>query len=63
MTVKEFIEELKKLDQDKDIWLMYDPPYSVGEPEVDHLIDDKSDYAKMFSDREVKEGDYAIIAD
>lgn len=62
MKVKDFIEELKKLDQEKNIWLMYDPPYSVGEPEVDHLIDDNSDYAKMFSDREVKKGDYAIIA-
>ena len=62
MKVKDFIEELKKLDQEKNIWLMYDPPFSVSEPEVEHLVGDNTDFARMFSDRDVKEGDYAIIA-
>ena len=59
MKIKDFIAELQKLDQDKDIWVMYDPPYAVGEPEVEHLVGDRADYAAMYD--EVAEGDYAII--
>jgi hypothetical protein len=61
MTVREYIAEMQKLDQDKNIWLMYDPPFSVSEPEITHLIGENLDYADMFEDRGVKEGDYALI--
>ena len=60
MKVREFIDLLSKLDQDKNIWQMYDPPFACGEPEVEHLIGDSKDYADMFD--EVQEGDYAIIS-
>ena len=63
MTVKEFIEELKKLDQDKPIWIMYDPPFAVFEPEITHLVGDDAYFAEMFSGEGIEEGDYAIIAD
>ena len=61
MTVREYITEMQKLDQDKNIWLMYDPPFSVSVPEVKHLVGENLDYADMFEDRGVKEGDYALI--
>ena len=61
MKVKELIAELQKLDQEKNIWLMYDPPFSCREVEVDHLSGCMTDYAKMFESEGVKEGDYAII--
>lgn len=59
MKVKDFINELQKLDQDKDIWLMYDPPFAVGEPKVEHLVGGTAGYADMYD--EVARGDYAII--
>lgn len=62
MTVREFIYELQKFDQERNIWLLYDPPYAASEPEVRQLVGEDSDYAKMFSDEGVKEGDYAILA-
>ena len=61
MKVRELIEELQKLDQEKNIWQMYDPPYAVDEVEITHLVGDDADYAEMFSRRGVKVGDYAII--
>ena len=62
MTVREFIEVLQKLDQDRAIWQIYDPPYAVWEPEITHIVGDDSEYAEMFSGEGVKEGDYAMIA-
>lgn len=32
MKVKELIEQLSKLDQERDIWIGYDYPYDVQEP-------------------------------
>jgi hypothetical protein len=61
MTVREYISKLQELDQEKNIWVMYDPPYAVMEPEVTHLVGDNMDYVEMFYSRGVKEGDYAII--
>lgn len=61
MKVKEFIEQLQKLDPEKNIWEMYDPPCACGEVEVKHLVDGYADYAVMFSDEGVEVGDYAII--
>lgn len=60
MKVREFIDLLSKLDQDKNIWLMYDPPFARSEPEVTHLVGDNKEYADMYDN--VQEGDYAIIA-
>jgi hypothetical protein len=59
MKVKELIEQLKKLDQDKSIWVLYDPPYFCREPVIDCLEDAYKDYADMFDETEEK--DYAII--
>lgn len=61
MKVKELIAELQKLDQEKNIWQMYDPPFSCGEVKVYHLVGDDKYYAEMFESDGVKEGDYAII--
>ena len=35
MTVREYIEELKKLDQDKGIWVAYDYPCNMFAPTPD----------------------------
>lgn len=59
MKVKDFINELQKLDPDKDIWVMYDPPSAVDEPKVEHLVGGRAEYADMYD--EVERGDYAII--
>lgn len=60
MKVKDFINELQQLDQDKNIWVMYDPPYGLKEPKAKHLVGDyMSAYADMYD--EVAVGDYAII--
>lgn len=62
MTVKELIEQLQSLDQDKSIWLFYDPPCACGEVIITPLVGFNADYAMMFKAEGVKEGDYAIIA-
>ena len=61
MTVKELIEQLQSLDQDKSIWLFYDPPFACGEVIITPLVGSGADYAKMYKSDGVKEGDYAII--
>lgn len=60
MTVRELIEYLKTLDQDKGIWVEYDS-YMVFPPTPDatflsHDIDEQNERLG------VKEGDYKIIA-
>jgi len=60
MKVKELIAELQKLDPEKNIWQMYDPPFYCGEVEIEHLVGEvNSYYVDLFE--EVEEGDYAII--
>ena len=61
MKVKDLIAELQKLDQEKSIWQMYDPPFACGEVEVECLTGYFAEYAEMFKGEGVKEGDYAII--
>lgn len=61
--VKELIEELKKLDQEKGIWVVYDgycafPP--LPDEEVDYGADE--DDAERFSELGMKKGDYLIVA-
>ena len=65
MTVREYIDYLKTLDQDKGIWVAYDFPCSIFEPTPDDVADD--DYVRIFGegskyDKGVKKGDYIIVA-
>ena len=61
MKVKELIEQLQKLDQDRGIWIIYDChiPY---EPEVDGVVETEEDaeYYSQYSDGGVKVNDYVI---
>lgn len=54
--MREFIEQLKTLDQERNIWLEY---YGVemDEPSVRVVTEYE---ASEFADEGVKEGDYAI---
>ena len=54
MKVKEFIEQLQKLDQDKNIWIIYDT-FSVWEPEVETIDEDHKGHG-------AEVGDYAMFA-
>lgn len=62
MKVKEFIEYLQTLDQEANVWVMYDPPFSCTSPHLTHLVGLDEDYAEMFSEEGVRVGDYAIIS-
>ena len=59
MKVKEMIEELSKLDQEKNIWVLYDS-YYIFEPTPDDVADEED--VKQFKDEGVKLGDYIISA-
>lgn len=56
MKVKEFIEHLQTLDQDKDIYVVYDS-FFVFDPEVSIADEDWELGDKTF---EYKKGDYLI---
>lgn len=60
MKVKELIEELKKLDQEKGIWIAYDYPYAMFEPVPDKIADEEC--VECFKEKGVEEGDYIISA-
>lgn len=63
MKVREYIEELKKLDQEKGIWVAYDCVCRIFDPIPDDTAD--KDFADYFNGRghtDVKEGDYIINA-
>ena len=60
MTVKEYIEKLKELDQDKGIWVAYDYPCAMFEPMPDGVAGEH--HAKVYGEIGVKEGDYVINA-
>ena len=55
MKVKEFIQQLQQLDQEKDIWIVYDT-FSAWEPEVE-VIDEDHNTADAG-----KVGDYVMCA-
>lgn len=59
MTVKELIEKLKELDQDRYIWIFYDYPCAAFEPEIDGEAD--KEMAAYYSRQGVVEGDYYIM--
>lgn len=58
MTVKELIEKLKELDQEREIWIFYDYPYAALEPRIDGEVDEEQ--AARFASKGVVEGDYYI---
>ena len=72
MTVREYIEYLKTLDQDRHIWVLYDggnyedSGYAAGifEPTVDKdtVKSPLAEYASKWYNGNVKEGDYLISA-
>ena len=56
MKVKELIEQLQQLDENKDIWVLYDC-YAAQEPSFEPV---KSYYVETVD--ELKEGDYVHYA-
>ena len=60
MTVKELIEHLQTLDQDKNIWVFYDYPCSAFEPIPDETAEEEAEI--FFNEEGVKNGDYVITA-
>lgn len=60
MTVKELIEQLQSLEQDRNIWIFYDYPYAAMKPEIDGQASKEA--ADNFHAEGVKEGDYFISA-
>lgn len=66
MKVKDYIEYLKALDQERGIWVSYDFPCAMFEPKADARAE--ADHVRIFgNDNEqygigVEEGDYIITA-
>jgi hypothetical protein len=62
MTVREYIAELQKLDQDKNLWLIYDDGI-FWDADVPSIVDKGALY-KLGEDADgkVEVGDYAIFA-
>lgn len=56
MKVSEFIEQLKTLDQERNIWFEYDG-VEMDEPTV-YVVGEYE--ASVFAEEGVKEGDYVI---
>ena len=62
MKVKEFIEQLQKLDQEKGIWIIYDC-YLPVIPKVDEELlseEDAEYYRSQDKDCDPQAGDYTI---
>lgn len=58
MKVKEFIECLQALDQDKDIWIVYEGGYIVCPPKIEI---EKEGFTEIIDrGNEVKKGDYTL---
>ena len=62
MKVKELIEQLKKLDQEKGVWIIYDS-FQPLKPEVDDVVktEEDAEYFRKY-ENDVKAGDYVISA-
>ncbi len=58
MKVKELVSKLLELDQEKNIWLFYDFPWSVSEPEVG--VVDETKVESNNSEYDIKVDDYHI---
>ena len=62
MKVREYIEELKKLDQEKGIWVCCDT-FSISSPMPDETAEGYFvDYLEKYYNVEIEEGDYIINA-
>ena len=62
MKVREYIEELKKLDQEKGIWVCYDS-FIILSPLADETAEGHFvDYLEKYYNVEIEEGDYIINA-
>lgn len=60
MKVKELIEQLQKLDQEKGIWIIYDS-FKAYKPEVDDEVKSESEaYFFCRYGEDVRVGDYII---
>lgn len=61
MKVKELIDQLSKLDQERDIFIGYDYPHDVQEPDFEQFHPEDC----LFIDNEtrLKEGDYIHYAE
>ena len=62
MKVKELIEQLQKLDQEKGVWIIYDGHQPI-KPEVDNIIKTEAEaryYNHYRDDEDVKVDDYVI---
>lgn len=62
MKVKELIEYLQTLDQEKGIWVFYDGGCSVFPPVPDALVDEGDMPVVEYDHLDCKIGDYKIIA-
>ena len=60
MKVKEFIRRLEQLDQEKEIFVIYDS-FSLFDPEVE-VADEDNCQLHYLEQKGLKEGDYVIIA-
>lgn len=58
MKVRDLIEQLSKLNQDTDIWVMYDYCYAL-DVDVEVATAEEVEYV---SKHKIKEGDYIIKA-
>lgn len=60
MKVKELIEQLQKLDQEKGIWIIYDS-FQPIKPKVDDVVktEEDAEYYRRYEE-DVKAGDYTI---
>ena len=58
MKVKDFIERLQVLDQDKDIWIVYDGGYTANPPKIE--IEEEGFTEMIDRGNEVKKGDYTL---
>lgn len=59
MKVKELIENLQKLDQERNIWVRYDGVYFY-EPTIDKDNVDEWEAKEYGKEQGIKEGDYTI---
>lgn len=62
MKVKELIEQLSKFDQNRDIFIGYDYPYDVQEPQFVPFDPEECFYFPR-DEKRLKEGDYIHYAE
>lgn len=57
MKVKELIEQLQKLDPEKNVWIFYDYPFACMEPELRECSEEE---AGMFTEEGCQPKDYVL---